>query len=355
MPNSARKSWEKYKEEEIVRITDAMRGLGYALDLEQVHIGGERYLQSGQKLVLTGKDRYGKRVVIKGSSRPAGMREIEREHEQRTLLENLPFAYRTFESPRELAYGKRASIRYAVTEFIQEERGFLKYSTEEQFFLALKAFKEQEGAHATTAGHARAVRGKFGILSAEKYLADFGDFVRLSGSHDTLLRAHAFLSEHREIMDGYGGFLTHTDFVPHNFRIMDGKLYLLDHTSLAFANKYEGWARFLNFMTLYNPELEKYLSEYVRLNRSAEEYLALRLMRVYKLGFLVSYYASTLAKTEGNLRSLSEKRISFWLKAMDAILADTQLAQETVDLYKKERDALRSEEEMRRQRVLNQL
>ena len=39
-------------------------------------------------------------------------------------------------------------------------------------------------------------------------------------------------------------------------------------------------------MVHHNPDLEKILSEYVRANRGEEEYLSLRLMRVYKLGFL---------------------------------------------------------------------
>src|SRR6202000_971290 len=88
---------------------------------------------------------------------------------------------------------------------------------------------------------------------------------------EAMREASAFLREHRVNIDRYTGFLTHTDFVPHNLRIGSGYIYLLDHTSLRFGNKYESWGRFVNYMALYHPALAAALVEYVKRNRSAEE------------------------------------------------------------------------------------
>ena len=48
-------------------------------------------------------------------------------------------------------------------------------------------------------------------------------------------------------------------------------MYLLDHSSLRFGNKYEGWARFRNFTTFYNRPLEEALLLYMRNNRAEEK------------------------------------------------------------------------------------
>jgi hypothetical protein len=167
--------------------------------------------------------------------------------------------------------------------------------------------------------------------------------------------AGAFLTDHAVNIERYTGFLTHTDFVPHNLRIGSGYMYLLDHTSLRFGNKYKSWGRFVNYMTLYNPELESALVEYVRKNRSAEEYEALRLMRVYKLGFLLAFYERSYGKTMGDVQELARIRIAFWTQALKAVLADTQLSKETIEAYKENRNRLRSDEEKQRQKLLNQL
>lgn len=361
---NAKNTWEAYRDAEYARIEKLVHPLGFILDDEQVHIEGERYLLSGPKLVLTGSRKEdGHRVIIKASSIPAGMREIAREHECRRVLHDIDFAYRSFYSPEELLYEKRDGVVLSITEFIAEERGFLEYPLLEQFDLALAGLEAQESVHATTYAHARAIRSAFGMKNANTYLASFAEFrsSAIAACQDdamllhTFDRATKFLSEERENIDRYSDFLTHTDFVPHNLRIRDGRTYLLDHTSLTFGNKYESWARFLNYMTLYHPELEQALSEYVRLNRSPLEYRALRLMRAYKLGFLISFYAGNLAKTTGNLHTLSLKRIQFWVQALDAVLKDEQLSADVVDAYKKERDLLRSPEEKERQKVLNQL
>lgn len=362
MDNAAQKKWESYRDEEFARAREVLGRRGFSLDAKQPHTEGERYLAfSGEKLVLLGADVKRTRCVIKVSSRPAGMKEIRHEYACRAVLHDLDFAYRPFFSPEEIAYFDDGGLRVLATKFIEEEKGFLEYSLPEQFFLALGAFKTQEGVQATTYRHAQTIKDIFGIASANSYLKEFAAYrttVARAGIPETdaaLAAAQSFLTERKENIERYAGFLTHTDFVPHNLRIADEHLYLLDHTSLRFGNKYESWGRFVNYMTLYHPALESALVDYVRTNRSVEEYEALRLMRAYKLGFLIAFYASNLAKTSGDLHELSIRRVRFWTQALEAVLADEALSLNVIDAYKKERDALRSEEEKSRQRLLNQL
>ncbi|HEY5383406.1 MAG TPA: hypothetical protein VIJ88_02535, partial [Candidatus Paceibacterota bacterium] len=126
-------------------------------------------------------------------------------------------------------------------------------------------------------------------------------------------------------------------------------LYLLDHTSIRFGNKYESWARFINFMELYNPPLAHALVQYVRDNRTQEELLALKIMRVYRLVELIRYYATWLSKTEGSVRLLAQERITFWSEVFQCVLDDREVPAEIVESYKQKRDTLRSEEEKKRQ------
>ncbi len=166
-------------------------------------------------------------------------------------------------------------------------------------------------------------------------------------------RAYGVLRENEEVIEQYTGFLTHTDFVPHNIRIHNGQMYLLDHSSLTFGNKYEGWARFLNFMTLYNPPLTGLLTEYVKNNRTSEESVSLRMMRIYRLGEIIWYYIRTLEKSEGDLRTLNEARITFWSTVLTHILDNTPVPESVILDYKNTRDSLRSEEEKKRQQGLH--
>jgi thiamine kinase-like enzyme len=156
------------------------------------------------------------------------------------------------------------------------------------------------------------------------------------------------LKNHSRI-DQYGNFLTHTDFVPHNFRIKDGTLYLLDFSSLRFGNKHEGWARFLNFMTLHNRELETLLVSYVKDNRSEEELESLWLMRLFRLGEIITYYVTTLDKSVDNLLTLNQSRVVFWSEVLKAELRNERVAESIVEEYRQQRDQLRTEEEKVRQ------
>ena len=150
----------------------------------------------------------------------------------------------------------------------------------------------------------------------------------------------------------YSGFLTHIDFVPHNIRIHNRTIYILDHSDIHIANKHEGWARFLNYMTLYNHTLESMLLTYIKKNRPREEYESLRLMRIYKLTELIAHYARTLQKAEGNLYMLNSKRLHFWSDVLQGIITNNTVSDKRVQEYITHRDKLRSVHENVRQKEL---
>lgn len=340
---------------ELEILTPLLAELGYRLDAKQPHISGERTLMGpiggGRKLVLLATDAHGTRVVIKASNDPKAIEEMEHERVCRDFLEKIKFAYEVFSSPKELLHARRRGYTVVVTKFIEQDTNFLDRPTKEQFGLALRAFKAQEGAHATTYEHARAIQSTFGEMRAKDYIEKLSEYARVTGLPEAL----AFVEKHKETLEQYSGFLTHWDFTPHNIRVRGECVYLLDHSSLRFGNKYEGWARFINFMELYNPPLARALIQYVKDNRTREESESLRVMRVYRLVELIRYYHSWLPRTEGNLHDLAKARISFWTQVLETVLSsdDAVISESVVLEYKKTRDALRSEEEKERQRGLH--
>ncbi len=367
--NELEEKWLVYREQERARATRILADLGYALDAKQVHAGGERHLMAGArdvggggyKLVLLGTAlATGQRVVIKVSSTVEGKKEIERERTSREVLHTLNFATRNFFSPKELRYTTIEGLLIFITEYIEQEQPLMERELQEQFFLSLRIFETQEGAHATTSAHTATIKNVFGMTSAHDYLTAFEQFITSATEAvptntrliETLKRAKTFLTEHRTDIERYGGFLTHADFVPNNLRVRGNDVYLLDYASIHFGNKYESWARYINFMVHHNPALEKSLLEYVRANRGEKEYLALRLMRAYKLGFLLSFYALNVASTSGNLRELTELRIAFWTRALEAVLKDERLESDTILDFLTKQKGLRSAEELERQKEL---
>ncbi len=354
--------WENYRDWELAGARPLLAALGFTLEEKQPHLSGERYLMSPHKLVLLARGRDGQRVVVKTSSQRAGVREIDRERSARRVLDALPFSYQPFHSPEELFYGTRGGYRIFATAFIEQPSTFLARPLREQFSLALQGLRAQEAAHATTYEHARIIRKAFGAADAERYLACFTAFARAARTalpEDAELarafrKAEEFLRANQKTIEQYCGFLTHADFVPHNFRVKDGVIYLIDHNSLTFGNKYESWARFINFMEIHNPALAEALVAYVRLNRTREEALALRLMRVYKVAQLVArYYARALPNTSGDLRALTLVRIAFWREMLEALVEDRALPAGRVEEYVRTRDSLQSEEEKARQKELH--
>jgi hypothetical protein len=303
-----------------------------------------------------GTDREGVRVVIKATRDTAGKEEIQHERTCRQKLHQLNFAYQPFYSPAERDYFTAHNYLVSIQLFIEQPSSFLERTLEEQFRYALHAFKIQEGAHATTKKHYRSITRVFGVRTSQNYLTlheQFKNLVQTKLPDTEIIKSYQRvteqLTEHQQRIDQYSGFLTHTDFVPHNFRINDNKLYLLDFSSLLFGNKHESWARFLNFMTLYNHELEKLLIEYVEANRAPEERESLQLMRIYRLTEIIAYYANTLDASTGTLSELNRARINFWHDTLQAELHNERVARGTVTAYTTLRDQLRSDEEKERQ------
>lgn len=360
--------WEEYCTRGIAELTPILARRGFSIADAQPHIAGERFLMnavtttSGRKLILIGTDTHGQRVVIKASDDAGGIREIIHARTCRNVLDRIDFARDIFHAPREHAYITEHGYTIHIQEFIEQSCAFLERPIEEQFALALAAFKGQEGAHATTYKHRALIARTFGIRTAATYLENFASFrINIKNAlpeehtlNSVLEHAHDALANERIVIDQYSGFLTHTDFVPHNIRVRDNTIYLLDHSSLTFGNKYEGWARFLNFMTLYNQPLERALVGYVRANRTPEETRALRMMRIYRLGEIVWYYVRTLnARDDNNLFALNTARVHFWGDVLEHILAEREIPSSLIETYIRTREALRSEDEKRRQRGLH--
>ena len=362
MKRNDQQAWEAYREEELSALRPILGELHLSLEERQPHIKGERFLMqavttaSGRKLILLGKNAQGERVVIKATRDKAGAREITHERACRALLADIGFAYEIFRSPEELLFVQKSGFTISVQRFIEQESAFIDRSLKEQFALALSAFKAQEGAHAATYEHLRRIRSVFGSMDASAYLTSFRGFMEgiLASEADqglsaVLQKAHGELQAGQELIEQYTGFLTHTDFVPHNIRIVGSDIYLLDHSSLRFGNKYEGWARFLNFMALYNPPLAEALTEYVRLNRAPEELAVLRLMRIYRLGEIVWYYVRARDRSDGDLKRLNEARVGLWTKMLTATLGSKRLSEAELASYRALRDSLRSDDERERQ------
>ncbi len=362
-----KESWEAYCKKEITLVTPILLRRGITLADTQPHISGERFLMqavtttSGKKVILLGTTAEGMPVVVKATRDAQGTQEILHERACREILKKIDFAATVFLSPKEILFTKESGMTIAVYEFITQEQSFLDRTTEAQFDFALRAFKAQEGTHATTWKHRQLIQSVFNIRTAETYLENFGTFVTNLHTaipdatlvHANLAAARQVLTQESVIIEQYADFLTHTDFVPHNIRVRDDAIYLLDHSSLAFGNKYEGWARFVNFMTLYNPPLADALTEYVRSNRTPEESVALRMMRIYRLTELIWFYVRTLPHTEGNLHALNQARVDFWNDVLTHTLNETPLPEDTINTYKNLRDALRSDDEKKRQQGLH--
>ncbi len=362
MTSPSSQSWQEYCTQELARVNPLLHHLGFRLDEQQVHLGGERAVISGRKLVLVGRRLSDKkRVVIKASSSPEGKREMELEHTCRAVLDKIQFTSTAFLSPEELIWHEEDSLLLSITAFLEHDCPFLERPFKEQFFLALKAFEAQESAHATTYEHTRVIRGTFRVFETETYLRQFHTYQETvvthfpddTALHERMRRAEHELNKNRLRMEQYNGFLTHGDFVPHNIRIIGRDIYLLDHYDIRFGNKYDGWARFLNFMLLHHHELEGALLSYLEKNRGSEELEALHLMRIYRLGELIWYYVNRLQKSTGDLQILDRARVSFWGDALEAALHKTSLRLERIHAYQIVRDSLRSDEEKQRQKGLH--
>lgn len=330
--------------------------IGFILEAEQLHMSGERFLMMKYKSVLLGKDSHGRKVIIKITNHPDGKKEINHEKLARDLLGSAVFSNDTLLFPKEVYSGEKEGYRILVTEFISQDKVFVEHTIEEQFFLILRAFEEQEAFHATTFEHLKMIDKFFPVYHAKEYFETFKTFqkklesLKNSDLNQTLEQTYAYLTSNKQTIDAFSNYLTHTDFVPHNFRVKGRKIYMLDLAAVHFGNKYEGWARFINYMVIHNPKLAKLLIGYIKENRTEKDSENLKLMRVYKIAFLLDFYTQSLDKTEGDLKQLTSQRIDFWHKVLKLVLNDEDIPDELVEIYKSKRNTLRSDEEKKRQR-----
>lgn len=355
--------WERYTGEEIPKIAALIAPYHLTLFSDQPHIKGERFLMQalttigGRKLILLGLNtETDEPVVIKASRERAGRDELHHERKCRNLLHQMKFSYESFHSPKEVLFTDTEGYTIFVSAFVPQTVSFLERPLREQFDYALRGLKAQERTRATTAKHFAQIKNVFGTRTHHEYISQSAGFLKsatdLHAPATTLAlleRTHQKIIASQQRIEQYCGFLTHTDFVPHNIRIFDDTLYLLDFSSLLFGNKHESWARFLNFMTLYNRDLETWLLEYIEHNRAPEEQESLHLMRLYRLEEIIVYYLNTLTKSEGNLLALNTARVKFWSDVLLAELDDIRVSDAVVEQYRRTRDTLRSESEKERQ------
>ncbi len=364
--NNLSLTWNEYVASELAYVRTSLLPLGYTLDTEQPHLLGERFLMQavttsgGRKLILQGKNQNNQRVIIKVASDSNGKEEIKHERLCRSLINSLNFAYGVFTAPQELLFLEKDGRIIAIQEYIEQTSSFLERPLLDQYNFALQSLKAQAQAQITTRGHFRSISNTFGYYEVSDYLKNVEVFVQNithsnsdTSIQNTLHAAQNHLTKNSNRIAQYTGFLTHTDFVPHNFRIKDHTVYLLDFSSIRFGNKHESWARFLNFMTLYNHPLENALTEYADQNFSPEERESLQLMRIYRLMEILSYYTNATKNSVGDLLILNQNRIAFWHAVLHAELHNTRVDRSIVTNYTSNRDQLRSEGEKVRQQNLH--
>ncbi len=154
--------------------------LGFALEEDQQHMKGERpFMQavttkSGQKFILLARRQSdNKRVVIKATRDKKGAEEIKHEQICRKAIQNILFAYKIFFTPKEMLFVKKGGYTISIQEYMEQKSTFLERPLEEQFSLALKAFKAQESSHATTYRHKKSITKTFGKVDADWYLESY--------------------------------------------------------------------------------------------------------------------------------------------------------------------------------------
>lgn len=354
-------AWNKYTTGEIEVLKPILEQHHITLHTEQPHISGERFLMSGKKVVLVGTDTAtSQTVIIKSSDDPHMIKELQQERAASSGLENIHFAYQPLLQPRELWCEENPDRLTVAIESIDQPEPFLGLPLKKQFDLILGAFTMLESVHATTNSHARAVT-QFGNKRSSNYLDAAKNFCNVIVTHADSYASAAvsqglqILQNESETIEQYCGFLTHDDFALHNFRFKNDAIYIIDQSSLTFGNKHESWARLMNYMMLYNFELEQAFAKYVADNLPPEAQSSYRLMRIYKLIELLHYHTTAAEHAVDNVQALSHARVQFWTTVLKAIIQNEALDQTAIDTYKQTRDSLRSSAEIERQKALQQL
>ncbi len=358
MSKNIDENWKKFVETELKYFQPKIEKLGFVLLESQPHLKGERSAFRSQKLILLGKRKEdGLKVVIKVSREKLGASEVEEEVRGKSALSKIKFSYTVFNDPRQIYFEYKKREIISITQFIEEDKKFLDRDLKEQFLIVHEALTTLEGVHVVVKKHQKEVEKFFKIYTFDIYKKELTENINyisesFSDFQEILNNAKNIFLENKNRIEQYQNFLTHFDFVPHNFRVADNKIYLLDHSSLRIGNKHEGWARFLNFCILYNQELEEKFLQYFEINRSREEKESLYLMRIFRFVELIAHHTKIYFESEGNLKVLSKERVLFWVNILNLHLKQEKFDQNLIEEYKNKRDNLRSLEEKERQKVL---
>jgi len=344
-------------QQELTYLSTILKELGFSVLQKQPHISGERKIFGSTKLVLICSDKDGNKVVAKCSRHKIGKKELRREKKIRDHIKKTPFTKDTLSMPKEIFFGTQKNYLIFITEYIEQEKIFVEYSTNKQFLMILRAFEEQESFHATTFEHSLFARlytsvQKEGVYMKRlsKYLKNIKKYPYYKNFEKEIEQMLDFFYLNKTLINPYCLFLIHEDFVPHNFRIKDNHIYILDYSALHYGNKYESWARLINYMVIHNPELEQTLIDYIQHNRGNRDYSTLRMMRVFKIFQLLDFYSRIYSNTLGDLHTLTEVRINFWINVGIGVINDRRITKEQLAKYIETRNHLRSEEEKVRQR-----
>lgn len=351
-------NWKQYIDEEFKYFEPQLHQLGFVVGEEQPHLKGERSAFRSDKLILIGhRLSDNQKVIIKVSRKPKGIFEVEEERLGRLALQEISFSYTVFNDPEQIFYQNKKGEVISITKFIDEEIRFLDRQLKDQFAIIHKALTSLEGVHVVVKSHQKEVKKFFKVYTFSDYQKEIQkniasittSFPELSALFSVTL--DRFLSGKSRV-EQFNGFLTHFDFVPHNFRVHSDKIYLLDHSSLRIGNKHEGWARLLNFCILYNRQLEEKILEYFKLNRSVEELESLYLIRLFRFIELIAHHNKIFNEGEGDLQALSRERVLFWSALLEQFLNQKPFDESLISDYKNKRDNLRSKEEKERQKIL---
>lgn len=343
---------------EINSISVLLKKIGFVLEDEQPHVNGERFLASPDKLVLVGrriKDNL--RVIIKTSSQVRAKEEIKQEKKVRDIISSFEPFKEAILIPNEIYSGKIGKYQIFVTEFVDQEKVFIEHSLKKQFETIVTAYKLREPLNGHTFKVVRKMYKKFPEMKAGDYVSNFKKYessilerYRTPGIEDAMNEGFGFVKKNRDLIDSGCQHLVHSDFAPHNFRLCGDSLYTLDCSAFIFGNKHEELARLLNYMTIHNPKLEVKVKEYLLKKYGEKEYLSLRVMRAYKIQFLLNFYTQALSKTSNDLLALTTHRVEFWEEVLRCVMQDRELDSKILKVYLENRDNLRSEEEKKRQK-----
>lgn len=343
---------------EINTISKLLSRIGFILEEEQPHVNGERFLASPDKLVLVGKRKKDNlRVIIKASALKRAKEEIKQEKKVRDIISSFPPFKKAIFIPNEIYFGKLGKYEIFVTEYIDQEKVFIAHSIREQLGLIRETYELREPLNGHTFKIVRKMYSKFPSLGVNDYLTNFKKFernilerYRTPGIEEAMREAFKFIKHEKDLIEAGCEHLVHSDFAPHNFRVNGSKLYTLDCSAFIFGNKHEEMARLLNYMTIHNPKLERKVKDYLLKEKGEQEYLSLRVLRAYKIQFLLNFYTQALSKTTKDLLALTTHRVEFWEEVLRCVLKDQELDPKILSVYLENRDNLRSEEEKVRQR-----